>query len=616
MFSSLANDRSRRFGSSWILLLATVALLALLAGCGGGEKDADGEDAQDEVTVLATVGDTEITSDYYEERLAKMEAKELPQENGEPLDMSTEEGKRAFLDILINKELMVLKAKQVGYDQEAPMQAARKAMTDYEAGLAMWRDFSDGLGEKVSTEEVQEFYENMGTEYLCEFVICNFEDRALEARELALSGADWSEVTDRYHDGKPAPNGVYKVPVPYGQYSPSFENKVFATEKGGVTMPIKTNYGYWVLRVEDIIQKEKPPFQNAEAQILDTIRNRAIGTAREEEREHIYAKYELEVNEDALWKVYEGLPPEGLMDPDTNQPYQRDQLKPLDVSTGDYGDVLFSYRDEQGGLVEVTIGDFKETFDSMNVFERPKKEEMLGTLRLKVIDEVGKALMNIEARKRGFHEDPGVQKRVDMKLEETLIGRLYQDVVEYDETVTPEQLEAFWAEHEQDYKAPESRSGRVVICQDRETADEAHSALLAGTSWRDLLARFDCDVQNKKQGGRTGTLRRSTASPATQVLYSLDTIGQISEPVPYDDGRWAVLQLSVITPPRDYEMAEVAEALGGRIKKARQDDAFAQLLEEWTQEFGVEIHSENLADLKSWQELNTREVPENLVPRM
>jgi hypothetical protein len=188
-------------------------------------------------------------------------------------------------------------------------------------------------------------------------------------------------------------------------------------------------------------------------------------------------------------------------------------------------------------------------------------------------------------------------------------------VVKYDEKVSPEELKAFWAEHSEDYKMPEVRSGRVVICENRETADKAHAALVADSSWRDVLGRFDCDVQNKKVGGRTGNVHPGDNHPAEKALYSLETIGQISEPFRYNGGRWAVLQLSVITPPRDYEMTEVAEAIGGRIRKARQDEAFAKLLEEWAGEFGVQIHKETLADLKSWEELTNPELPDNLVPR-
>ncbi len=613
MFSSLANDRSSRFGSTWILLLAALSLLAVLAGCGGGDK-AD-EAVQEESVVVANVGDAEITADYYEDRLAKLQAEELPREDGVALDMSTEAGKRAFLDVLINKELMVQKAMQLGYDQDVQVQGARLTMTEYEAGMAMWNDFVKDVGSFVSEEELAAFYENMGTEYQCEYLICNFEEDALEAREAALGGMDWEDLSAKYHDGKPAPNGVYRVAIPFGHYSPYFEDAVFATEKGGVTMPIKSNYGYWVLRVVDIVHNPKPDLEDARAQILDVSRNRKIGSKREEERDRIYEKYELKINEDALWTVYQGLPPEGLMDPATNQPYERDKLKPLDIPASEMGEVLFSYRDDEGGLVETTVATYKEKFDQMNTFQRPKKDEMLGNLRLKIMDQVGKSLMNIEARKRGFFEDPDVVQKVDLKIEEMIVNRLFSEVVTFDDNVSMEQLQAFWDDHSDEYKVPEMRSGHLVVCKDREAADRAHDALSGGTAWRQVLAKYDTDPTNKKQGGMTGSLRADSKSPAAGPLFALEDVGALTEPFPFR-GKWAVAQLDAVTPPKAYELAEVTEAIGGRIKKGRQEESFRALLEKWTQEFGVEIHSENLAGLKSWEELTSAApTPEHVVPR-
>ena len=72
-------------------VLGLSIMATLFAGCGGGSGDA----------VLATVGDHEILASYYEDRLSKLDASELPQdENGLPLDTSTLEGKKAFLEVM------------------------------------------------------------------------------------------------------------------------------------------------------------------------------------------------------------------------------------------------------------------------------------------------------------------------------------------------------------------------------------------------------------------------------------------------------------------------------------------------------------------------------------
>ena len=77
--------------------------VALLAGCGGGD-DGSG--------VIAKVGSREITAEYYEGRLVKLEKGELPRgDDRQILDMSQLEGKREFVQTLVNKEIMAMRIR-------------------------------------------------------------------------------------------------------------------------------------------------------------------------------------------------------------------------------------------------------------------------------------------------------------------------------------------------------------------------------------------------------------------------------------------------------------------------------------------------------------------------
>ncbi len=618
MFSSLASRRtniSTRPGTSWILLLSVALFLALLiTGCGGGDQDNNAAGTPDDSPVLATVGEGEITAFYYEDRLAKLAQNELPVEEGQYMDMSTEAGKRAFLDVLINKELMVQKAYQLGYDQDVQVVGARKSMTEYEGGLALWENVIGEVSRFISDEELAEFYEKMGTDYLCLYVICNFEEDALKARELALTGADWEDVVDQFHDGNPAPSGRYQVKIPFGQYSPEFENVVFATELGGASMPISSNYGFWVLRVVDIVHNEKPSLEAAKAQILDITHNRKVGGLRVKFRDEIHEKYELRINEDALWIVYNALPDQGLMDPVTNEPVQKEDLLAMEVPSEALGQVLLSYRGGEGEQIEMTVAEYQEHFNNMSIFQRPKKGDMLGGLRNKLKDEMSRGMITVETKERGFLEDPEVVAKVDLKLEEILVTRLYKEVVTYDDKVTSEQLEAFWVDHKDDYFMQETRGGHLVICQNREKADKARQAAMEGTTWRSILVKYGSDMENKKTGGATGQVPISSASPVAKPLFSMEE-GGISQPFPIGNGKYAVVQLDNVFPAHSYELSEVSEAIGGRIRKDRQEAAFKVMLGQWTEELGVTINNENLTSLKSWEELTTVVKPDNLVPR-
>ncbi len=615
MFSSLATNRiapGRRPGRSSILILSGIILISMLAvGCGGGDKNETSAEHQDNSAILATVGSTNITAAYYEDRLTQLEENELPRENGQWLPTNAEAGKERFLQVLINKELLTQKAIQMGYDKDTNIVEARKSMTEYEGGLAMWADVVGDVSRSISEEELQIFYEQMGTEYLCNYVICNFEDDALKAREVALSGADWEDVVNEFHDGTPAVTGKYEIKVPFGQYSSEFEDLVFATEKGGVSMPITTNYGFWIVRVIDITQNPKPSLEEAKGRVLDITQNRKSGRLRNDFKKLVRTKYEFQIDETALWTTFQGMPEGGLMDPATNEPYKRADLEPLDVRSEHLGDVLYSYRNGEGKLVEYSVSDYKSSFDNMGVFQRPKKGDMLGGFRQKLTDEVERGLLNIEAEDRGYFEKPAVMAKVKLKVEEAMVTRLYKEIVTIDDNITPEQLEEFWADHSTEYHVAESRVGHIVICQNRKKADNARKAIMDGKTWKEVLVKFGTDPTNKSKGGKTEPVYASSKSPVVEPLFSMEK-GGVSQPFPVSDTQFAVIQLDQVILAHNYAMNEVSEAIGGRIRQARREEAFQVLLSQWNDEFGVEINSENLVPLKSWEELTAPD--ENLVP--
>lgn len=601
---------SRPAGSLFLMGLAATLLFGLLlAGCGGGESQSGGKAA-----VLATVGDTDITAEDYTTGLAKMEVKDLPvDDTGRPVDTSTLAGKNEFLDILINKELLRQKALQLGYDQDPQAVGARASLTAYHAGMALWEEVVGDPANTITEEELQAFYDKMGTSRNCLFVICNFIEDAEKARDMARDGADWDEVVAKYHDGSPAPNGKYNIKVPFGQYSTSFEDEVFNTPVGGVTNPIPTTYGFWVMRIVDEKQGDKPDLETAKAQILDVTRNRKMGRARNEFKEFMRKEHKLFIDEDVLWICYLGLPEGGLMDPETGQPRAKDTLEPLNVPLKDLDRIFYTY-ELDGELHEHTLGDYKGHFDNMSVFQRPKRSDMLGGLREHILNELERGFVNEEARKRGFDKDPEVVKQVDAKVEEVMVTKLYGDVVTFDDRVTPEQLDTFYNENIEDYQVPENREGRLVICLNEEAAQKARQIAIDGAPWRKVLKEFGIDRENKSRGGKLPGVLANGSGPVKDAIFKLQ-VGEVSEPILIENGRYGVVMLEKVNPSRTMEKTEMAAQIGQRIKNKRKEESFQSLLAQWSTEFGVTRHEENLADLPSWDDLQVREVPENLVPR-
>ncbi|MBE0565288.1 MAG: peptidyl-prolyl cis-trans isomerase [Krumholzibacteria bacterium] len=600
------SDRRARAAAAPVLFVALVAL-AVLAGCGG--KQGDGG------VLLATVGDTEIRSGYYEDRLKRFTEDELPKgPDGMPMDMAGREGKSEFLTTLIHKELMVGKATQLGYGSDQRIVEARKALLAYEAGLAMWSDVVGNPANTLSNEEVDAFYANLGRQRQIRYVICNSEADAEAARAMAAGGADWDDVVIRYHDGSVPTSGTLEMLIPWGRFDPKFEGPIFAVEVGGLTPPVWTEYGWWIIRVDSEQQGQKPAREEALARILDITRNRKIARLREDFRAQVRARYKLVVEDEALLKCWQGLPEkEEMIDPDTNQAVPQDRLLPLAVAPADLVLPFYSYVLD-GKEQRFTLGDYKIRFDRMNTFQRPKKGSMMGGLRSHIVNEVDQGLLDSEARRLGYYENPEVLTKVDIKIEEMMVTAFYGEIVTFDDRISPEQLQAYWDEHQAEYARPERRTGRLVLAADEAKAREAHALLSGGARWLEIVGTYCTDEANKRNAGKLSEVPANSTGPVRDALFAAAQ-GQLAEPFPAGDGRWGVVQVDVIVPGGPVTLLEVSEAVGRRIKAERKEQAFQDLLAQWAGEFGVERFDDNLDQVKSWKELTHVEAPGPAVPR-
>ena len=579
-----------------ILAVSMVCLLCLplfLTGC-GGSKD----------KVIAKVGDREITSAYYEEKLGKLKQSELPRdEDNLPVDTSTLEGKKAFLDVIINKELMALKAIEMGYDTEEQITGAQKAMMEYHAGTLLHEDIIDIPTNIITDEEVDYYYSKLPEVRECSFIICNFEEDALKARQAILEGGLWEDVAEHYHDGSMSPTGDYRVKITWGRWEDSFEQAIYSLEVGEVSQPVETVYGYWVIRLEKFSEEEVPPLDSIKERVLNSIKMRSVNLARKEFMKESRAKHDFKMSEDALWTIYQGLPEgELILDPETQKPIPREQLKPLNIPLEDMDMFFYQVRlDDE--LKTMTVGDYKVLFDKMSTFQRPKKSEMLGGLRMKITQDIDKQLIVQEAKERGYFQDQRVLDLVGIRVEEMMVSKLHGDVVKYEEYVSPEDLDTYWAEVKEQYIMPEGRDGAIVYCPDADTAQQAYEAAVAGTDWTEILAKFGSDETNKGREGLLEMMRANQQHPVKDALFSLEKKGDVSEPFRVADN-WAVVRLGTIEASFQRELAEVRNELGQRIRLRRQDEALRKMLQDWRKQFNVVIDEGNLAKVRSWEELS------------
>jgi hypothetical protein len=369
-------------------------------------------------------------------------------------------------------------------------------------------------------------------------------------------------------------------------------------------------YGYWLVRVDRLDSVRVQPLEGAFRQrVISSIRNRKMILAQRAFLEESRRKHDFKLDETGLWIVFQGLPEnEILIDPATDQPTPREQLKPLNIPLGDYDKFLYQVRRE-GKLEKWTVGDYKQFYDNLSVFERPKRTELLGGARSRLTQVVEEQLLIEETRERGFLDDPRVDAFVNEKREQMLVTRLHDQVVPTDVEVPPDELASYWRDNRAALDLPEQRYGKIILCASEQIAQQVRTEAAAGKPWDELLNRWSSDQTNKQNRGNYGPVLANAVGSHVKPIFSVAR-GELSAVFKFDRS-WAFARVDSIVAPRARELDEVAVEVADILKRRHQEEKLLQMLAQWRQQFPVKIHARRLEKVRSWEQLTALPPAEN-----
>jgi peptidyl-prolyl cis-trans isomerase C len=229
-----------------ILLTAAV----FLAGCRNSSDP-----------VLAKVGSLPVRESEFKSRLSEVS----PEYQA---FVATPTGKRQFLDILIREKLILAAAGKSGIpkskefreelsrlraEEEARLKEAREILL-----RQMWHEQLRAAGIIGVTEgEIREYHRRNSKEVQIRHIQCATPQEAEQALRVLRSGENFAALAKaRSTDAATASNGGLLPPAIYGEIIPDLEDVSFRMHVGEMSGPIKSKFGYHVLRKD--WEKELP----------------------------------------------------------------------------------------------------------------------------------------------------------------------------------------------------------------------------------------------------------------------------------------------------------------------------------------------------------------------
>ncbi len=233
--------------------------------------------------IIAKVGALTVTENEVDEFIA-----ELGQRGK---GYNTPEGRKAVLEQIISSKLLLQDARRNLLEAEPEFKAElAKLRENLLINYAAQKVLS---AVKVSDEDVRAYYDEHADQFIsgetvnASHILIDSEEKALEILEKLNTGAiTFEDAAKEYSSCPSGKNGGSLGDFERGQMVPEFDSAVFAMNEGEISSPVKTQFGYHIIRLNSKSEESRVPFES----VAERLKDHVLGEKRRE-------AYEKKVNQ-------------------------------------------------------------------------------------------------------------------------------------------------------------------------------------------------------------------------------------------------------------------------------------------------------------------------------
>ncbi len=220
-------------------------------------------------SVLASVEGENITLTDLQDRI-----KAFPPQYASELEKK--ETKAKILDQMIDEKILLVAAKKQGLNKTDEF---KKRVQNAQDQLLLNAYVQTSIEiSPVSDEEVKAYFTNNPQQFQeletrsAHHILVKTEDEAKEITQKIKAGADFEKLAkEKSTDPSAASNFGNLGSISKGQMVPEFEKAVFSAKKGDAPSIVKTQFGYHVVRLDDINVRAKLEFETIKDQIKESL---------------------------------------------------------------------------------------------------------------------------------------------------------------------------------------------------------------------------------------------------------------------------------------------------------------------------------------------------------
>ena len=494
--------------------------------------------------VLARVDQSYITINDFQKRFQELKVRMGLPDNGQT--------RRELLKNMVNEKLLIIEAKNRGYDQDAQGQFEWERI-QIQGLLNQFYQQEIASKIRISEKELRELFVRFNTRIKARHLYAPTRKKADSLYVALKKGASFEKLAKKvFKDPKLRDNGGLIGYFTVDEMHPNFEDMAFRLKVGEISPPVKIASGYSIIKVEDRIRNP-----------LIT----EIQFAQKKDRLEQFLRYRKTVKKaaafvDSMRKVLKV-----AFDPEViREVYQHIQRQPEGYLTiKEKGEGFISQLDGRI-IVRSQLGEWSvRTFREKARFTSEKEKRWIRNqenLEEFIAGLVVRDYMLQQARRKKYDRLPEYREYVQEQWDSYLLKRLEQAL--WEEIVVPEDSLRYYYRHNRDRFIQAPQIGlREIAVNDPDLARAIKRLLHQGASFEELAQKYsirnpgptranDVVYFTRRQLGkwaneifslRPGEWRGPFASPDSLYLFVKCVEKLPQRIIPYKEAREEIVEI-------------------------------------------------------------------------
>jgi len=493
------------------------------------------------------------------------------------------DARMAAVENMIQQKLMLLGAYEKGLDKDSMVVERVKGGEDRRLLMALWKVEVEGKI-NVTEKEMRELYDKMSSEFRASHILVTDSTQAVELHKQLTEGADFAELAKEHSKdpGSATKGGDLSWFTP-GRMVKPFDDAVQALEDGELSQPVKTRYGWHIIKRTGTRQKKQEPYEEVKENLKKTLENEKQQEKGQEVVEGIFEKTNFKVNEDAVEVIVEKYNASLSADEEENPAANAEMVftddeKAMTLATWDGG--------------QWTINSFDSVLTQIPAFRRPELNS------IEAVSNLVKGVMQSDlllkyAQNIGITQTEEYKELYDSAIEDMMVN-IFQNKNLYEEIeVGDPEIDEYYAANKDSFMTPRTIVVREVQVADEAAANAISDQVKGGQDIEGIVQEKSMRTYTKNKGGLLEITEMRF--PKLYAAAGAATADQVIGPVQDRTGRWSVMKVIEVRESTPKEIDDVKEQIRAKLRREKRTQAKEDFMTKARTDYNVKVYEDVVA---------------------